>query len=313
MLSLNKNYINKLKLPHTDTLVIFNGVCQEKSFNKYSKLILSKQTFKIPKNAKIEKPIHLLFLTSQDCNYSINIIAEENSCFTLLEEHVSLKSYSYVNNSKINITAKKGSEITYYKLQTENSISVHQAQTTIRQNQNSKVNSGFIGRGAKFSQDSLRVKLIEKNAAYNAIGIITLHGTQTLNYKICIEHLAPNCSSNISFKGLINDKATGDFNCLIVAYPNAIKTTTHVTNKNLLLSELATMNTAPALEIYSDDVICTHDATVGQLDQEALFYLRSRGLTENKAAQLLTTAFVQEIIDQFAVFCRPKITLDSVL
>ncbi|CAL7962865.1 FeS assembly protein SufD [Gammaproteobacteria bacterium] len=311
MSSLDKNYINKLKLPCTDTLVILNGIYQEKLSDKCDKLIFNEQTFKAPKNTKIEKPIHLLFLTSKDCNHTINIIAEENSCFTLIEEHAGLKSHSYANNIKINITAKKSSEITYYKLQTENSISTHHAQTTIKQKQNSKISSGFIGRGAKFSQDSLQVELIEKNAAYNAIGIIALYGAQTLNYKICIKHLAPNCSSNVLFKGLINDGATGGFDCLVVVHPNAIKTETHVTNKNLLLSELATMNTAPALEIYTDDVICTHGATVGQLDQEALFYLRSRGLAENKATRLLTTAFAQEIIDQFAAFCRPKITLDT--
>jgi len=310
MPNLDKNYINKLKLPHTDTLVVINGIYQEKLSDKCDKLILSEQIFKIPKNIKLEKPIHLLFLTAQDCNHTINIIAEEDSCFTLIEEHAGLKNHSYTNNIKINITAKKNSTITYYKLQTENSIGIHHAQTTVKQEQNSKVSSGFIGKGGKSSQDSVQIELVEKNASYNAIGIIALHETQTLNYKLRIEHLAPNCSSNVLFKGLINDGATGDFNCLVVARPNATKTETHVINKNLLLSELATMNTAPALEIYVDDIICTHGATVGQLDQEALFYLRSRGLAENKATQLLTTAFAQEIIDQFAAFCRPKITLE---
>ncbi|MEI8055003.1 MAG: SufD family Fe-S cluster assembly protein [bacterium] len=311
MQSLDKNYINKLKLPHTDALVMLNGIYQEKLSDKCEKLILSEQTFKIPKNTKIEKPIHLLLLASQDYSHTINIIAEENSCFTLIEEYAGLTSHGYASNIRINITARKNSEIIYYKLQTENSISTHCAQTIIKQEQNSKISSGFVGKGAKLSQDSLLVELTEKNAIYNAIGIIALHESQTLNYKICIKHLAPSCSSNVLFKGLINDKATGNFDCLVVVHPNAIKTETHVTNKNLLLSELATMNTAPALEVYSDDIICTHGATVGQLDQEALFYLRSRGIAENKAEQLLTTAFVQEIIDQFDAFCQPKITLDT--
>lgn len=312
MLNLDKNHIDKLKLPHTSTLVILNGIYQGQLSNSCNKLTLSKQTLKIPKNTKVEKPIHLLFLTSENCNHNLNIIAEEDSCLTLIEEHASLKTHSYENNVKINIIAKKGSEITYYKLQTENNLAIHQAQTTIKQEENSRINNGFIGKGAKISQDILRVDLAEKNAVYNAIGIITLHKTQTLNYKIHIEHLASNCRSNVLFKGLINGNATGDFNCLVVAHPNATKTETHVTNKNLLLSELAKMNTAPALEIYTDDVICTHGATVGQLDQEALFYLRSRGLAENQATQLLTTAFAQEIIDQFAPFCQSKITLDTI-
>ncbi len=311
MLNLDKNYINKFKLPNTDTRVILNGVYQPELSDKCDNLIFNQQTLKIPSNTKTEKPIHLLFLTSQNCDYSIDIIAEENCRFTLLEEHASTKNHPYNNNIKIKKKKKNNSEITYYKLQAENDVATHNAQTTIKQEQNSKINSGFIGKGAKISQDVLCVELTEKNASYNAIGIIALHDTQTLNYQIRIEHLAPNCTSNILFKGLIKDKAVGDFNCLVVTHPNAVKTETHVTNKNLLLSELATMNTAPALETYADDVICTHGATVGQLDQEALFYLRSRGLSENKATELLTMAFIQEIIDQFAKFYQPKITLDT--
>lgn len=311
MPNLDKNYINKYKLQNTNTWVMLNGIYQSELSDGCDDLIFNQQILKISSNANIKKPIHLLFLTSQNCDYTIDIIAEENCRFTLLEEHVSTENHPYNHNIKINILAKNNSEITYYKLQAENSSATHNAQTTIKQEQNSKINSGFIGKGAKVSQDVLRIKLAEKNARYNAIGIIALHDAQTLNYQIRIEHLAPNCTSNVLFKGLINDKAVGDFNCLVVTHPNAVKTETHVSNNNLLLSELAAMNTAPALEIYADDVICTHGATVGQLDQEALFYLRSRGLSENKATELLTKAFIQEIIDQFAKFYQPKITLDA--
>lgn len=297
----NKNYIN---------LVILNGIYKTELSDKYNELIFDKQSLKIPQNKKIEKPIHLLFITSQDCDYSIDIVAEEHSCFTVIEEHTSLENLSYTNNIKINITAKKNSEITYYKLQNENLLAVHFAQTKIKQKQNSKVSSGFIGRGSKIAKDNLHVELAEKNASYNAIGIISLLDTQLLNYQMRVEHLAPNCMSNILFKGIINDKAIGDFKCLIVAHPGAFKTETHVTNKNLLLSESAVMNAAPELEIYTDDVICTHGATVGQLDPDALFYLRSRGLSKNKSTELLTTAFTQEIIDQFAEYLKPKITYE---
>ena len=194
MPNLDKNYINKLKLPNTSTLVILNGVYQPELSDKCDDLIFDQQTLKISSNAKIEKPIHLLFLTSQNYDYSIAIIAEENCRFTLLEEHASTKNQPYNNSIKINILAKNNSEITYYKLQAENSTATHNAQTTIKQEQNSKINSGFIGKGAKLSQDVLRVELTGKNASYNAIGIIALHDTQTLNYQIRIEHRAPNCT-----------------------------------------------------------------------------------------------------------------------
>ncbi|EKE00793.1 MAG: FeS assembly protein SufD [uncultured bacterium] len=310
MPNIDKNYISKLKVPNSCVCVILDGVHKSELSDKCDGFVFDQQTLNIPANAKIEKPIHLLFITSQNCNQKINIVAAPNSSFVLIEEHVSLKASPYSSNATFNITAKNSSEITYYKLQAENSFATHNAQTNIKLEKNSKVISGFIGKGAKIARDTLHVELVEENASYSAIGIIALHDTQTLSYQTHIEHLAPNCTSNVLFKGLINDEAIGNFRCLVVAHPGAIKTETHVTNKNLLLSETAIMNTAPELEIYTDDVICTHGATVGQLDQEAIFYLRSRGLAENIATKLLTNAFAQEIIDQFIEPFRPKINLD---
>ena len=307
---LNKNYINKFKISNTNTLVVHNGIYQPQLSNQCAQLIFTKQTLKIPKNSKIKTPIHLLFLTDQSHDSNIDIIAEENSSFTLVEEHTSLKKHNYTNNIKINITAKNNSKITYYKLQNENNTAIHNAQTHIKQKQNSKIVSGFMSQGAKSTQDILHIELTEKNASYNAIGIIALRDNQNLHYQTRIEHLAANCTSNIVYKGIVSDNATGNFKCLVVVHPNCANTVTHVTNKNLLLSELATMHTSPQLEIYADDVICTHGATVGQLDQNALFYLRSRGLAKNTATKLLTIAFAQEIINQFADCCRQKITLD---
>lgn len=311
MQHLNKNYLNKIKLPNTNTWVIFDGIYQEKLSDKCNNLIFDQHTLHIPKDAKIELPIHLIFLASQDYDYNLNIIADENSQVNLIEEYINLDNHAYKNNIEINMIAKANSEITCYKLQNENIHTTHIAHTVITQKQNSKVSNGFIGKGANISRDTLQIKLTEKNACYNAIGIIALNNTQNLSYQTHIEHLAPNCVSNIVFKGIINDKAIGNFNCLITADPTAAKTETHVINRNLLLSEYASFNTAPALEIYADDVIGTHGATVGQLDQDALFYLQSRGIAAHIATKLLTTAFIQEIIDQFAEYCRPKITTDN--
>lgn len=309
MPSLNLNYINKLKLPSTNTLVIHNGVYQHKLSSTCSHCTFADQNLKIFKDAKITTPLHLLFLHTQNYNSTINIIAEENSNITLIEEHASLTNHPYTNNIQINITAKKSSEIIYYKLHTANTAN-HHAQTHITQKQSSKITSRFIGKGPTISHDSIHIELTETNATYHACGILTLRDIQNLHYQMRIDHFAPNCTSNIIYKGIVNHKATGTFDCLVVVHPNATKTVTHVINKNLLLSEAATMNTSPQLEIYTDDVHCTHGATVGQLDQAALFYLRSRGIAKNHARQLLTTAFAQEITDQFADFCNAKTTLD---
>lgn len=311
MQKIAKNNIDQLKIPNTNILVMHNGVFQAKLSNRCDNLTFTKQNLKIFKNIRLKKPLHLLFINSQSSNCNINIIAEENCNFTLIEEHINYKNFSYNSNVKINITAKKNSKIIYYKLQNEDNNTTHNKQTIIKQEKNSSISSSFVGKGAKVSSDLLHVKLSGKNANYNSIGIIALHQNQIFNYKTNIEHLAPNCTSNVLFKGIINDKAVGNFSCLVVATKNATKTETHVINKNLLLSPLATMNTSPQLEIYVDDLICTHGATVGQLDSDALFYLRSRGLAENMAKQLLTNAFIQEIIGQFAPLLQQKINIDN--
>ena len=312
MLTLNKNYITtKFKLPDTSTLVILNGIHQPELSDAYINSIFENQTLKIPKNTKIEQPIHLLFLTSQNYDSTLDIIAEKNSYATIIEEYSSLGDKTYTSNIKTNITAKDHSEIIQYKIQIENiEQSNHQTKTHINQEQNSKITSFFISKGAKTSSDTLHIKLAAENASYDIKGINLLCNTQTMSQQIKIEHLVPNCTSNVLFKSIVDDQATNNFDCRVIAHLNATKTETHVTNKNLLLSESATANTSPELEVYVDDVICTHGATVGQLDQEAIFYLRSRGITKDIAVKLLTAAFVQEITDQFIKFDRLKTTTD---
>lgn len=307
---LNRNYItNRFKLPGAKALVILNGIYQPQLSATEMAPRLKEQTLILPPNFRSEEPLHLLFLTSANCQGTLNIIAEKNSYTTIIEEHASLGEQPRSSSMKINLLAKESSEILHYKLQDENAVkSVSQLDTRINQEQHSKVISNVINKGAKTSVDILQVKFSGEQAYYRMQGIDLLAASQVMSHKIMIEHLVPACSSNVLLKTIISDQATCNFDCKAIAYPGAIKTETHVTNKNLLLSELATINTSPELEVYVDDVICTHAATSGQLDHEALFYLRSRGLAKNRAVKLLTYAFMQEIIDQFAKYSRLKIT-----
>lgn len=306
MLTLNENYITSVfKLPGTSTIVILNGIYQPELSDPQPIVILKNQTLEIPENTQLEKPLHLLFLASQNYHCSFEITAKKSSYTTIIEEYASLGDSIHTNNIKTSIMAEEDSSITHYKLQTENiSTADHQIKTTINQAQNSKISSFLISVGAKTATDTLHIKLSGKNASYSIKGINLLRDTQNTNLNLLVEHLAPNCSSNVLFKGIINDHATSNFDCRVVVHPGAIKTETHVTNKNLLLNKAATANTSPELEVYADDVICTHGATVGQLDQEAIFYLRSRGIEKNRAINLLTAAFTQEITDQFPKFDR---------
>jgi Fe-S cluster assembly protein SufD len=307
MMNLKEKKVNKFKLPDSYTLVLLNGSFQKDFSSGCFFLDPDKSILQIPQGTILNKPIHLLFLTSENHDSRIDIIIEKDSNLDIVEEHINLNKKSYKNTTKINIITKANSKINYYKLQNNNNNASHKIKTNITQEYNSTIDMKFIGKETKNYHEDLQVDLVEEKANYNAIGLISLKNTQNLNYNLKLNHFVPNCKSNILFKGIIADKAKGDFNCIITVHPGAIKTQTHVSNKNLLLSDLATMNTAPALKTYADDVICTHGATVGHLDQDALFYLQSRGLALKMATKILINAFVQEIIDQVAVYCKPKV------
>ncbi|MDR1057605.1 MAG: SufD family Fe-S cluster assembly protein [Coxiellaceae bacterium] len=308
MFTLNKKYIlNNFKLPGTNILVMLNGEYQPQ-LSDQSNLQFANQTVTFSKNMKIETPIHLLFLTARDCHTMFNIIATEGSYTTIIEEHASLGEQIYTSDIKVNIDAKARSEIVHYKLQFENiTKSTHRAETNINQETDSKIISCFINKGANITTDRLWVKLMGEKASYKVRGVNLLSDQQNMTCQICIEHLVPNCISSVLTKGIIDDRSVSNFDCRVIAHSNAVKTETHVLNKNLLLSEKAVVNTAPELEVYVDDVTCTHGATVGELDKEALFYLRSRGIAKNMAIKILTNAFIQEITTQFAQYSRYKI------
>ena len=309
MITLDKNYINTLKLSGTDTCLIFNGIFQEELSSKQIAITHNQNNIKINLSSKNIQPIHLLLLSSQNSSQKLTITIPANSNISIIEEHINLINEPYTNTHQLEIITENHSLLNYYKLQTLDEKITFKAQTNIIQKQNSKVITHTLTKGSKNNtQDKLQVSLIEQNANYYANGIVTLNNTQQLDYTMQIEHLAANCTSNVLFKGIIDNQAQGNFNCLVKIPPHITKTVTNVTNKNLLLSENAVMNTSPQMEIYNDDIICTHGATVGQLDQNALFYLCSRGISQKQATKLLITAFIKEITETFADYCIPKIT-----
>lgn len=306
MLNLNSNAIKKFILPDATSLVILDGVYLADLSSHSHGLSLIEYNLQISPNFKVLKPIQLLFLYTKNCKYHLDVGIGQNSSCTIIEEHIALKSSDYDTEVDIDITAANNSNITYYKIQNQDNLFNHQARTVINQHKNSQVKYGFMGKGVSKSCDILQIHILEERASFDALGVMALDKSQIINYKINIEHLAPNCSSNVLFKGVVDGKAIGDFACKVLVHPSAYKTETHVTNKNLLLSHLATMNTEPSMEIYTDDVNCTHGATVGQLDQEAIFYMRCRGIVYTQAVELLTAAFTQEIIEKFNAYLRPS-------
>lgn len=259
--------------------------------------------FFIPENIELEIPIYISFITTEqpshkNVNFFNLIIVQANSKVSFFEEYIGEHASQITNNINTKIYAEKNTTINHCKLQRENNLTTHLATYNISLQQNSSLQASYVALGGKLARDNVQISLAAEKASYNSNGIYLLSDLQNIEYNTHIEHQASAGTSNILFKGIINDQATATFNGRVLIKKDTQNNETHLTNKNLLLSETAKINTAPELEIYADNVICTHGATVGQLDQQAIFYLRARGLSEEEAKKLLIKAFIQEVIEQ---------------
>lgn len=257
----------------------------------------------IPQNEQISRPIKLLFITTEKTHptmyYPRNIIIMgENSKATIIEEHISTTKQSYFKNIVNQITVNSGAQLSYTKLQREGAGATHIAHTVIKQYRDSHVSSFSFSFGSSFARDDLHFALKEPGAQCKLYGLYQLTHKQHIDHHTCIDHFVPRCESYQHYKGIIDEQAVGIFNGKVVVHPQAQKTNAQQINQNLLLSKTAEVNTKPELEIYADDVKCAHGATVGQLDENSLFYLRARGIDLAIAKKMLTEAFANEIIGQ---------------
>jgi Fe-S cluster assembly protein SufD len=262
----------------------------------------------VPKNTALAHPIHLLFLTTHlDNNTLLNnrniILLAENSTATLLEQHVALShlkstEHHLIKNSFTTVETKENAQLHYYKLQQEHAQTIHLAHTEVQQSRDSQVISYSISLGSKLARDDLHVKLNGTGASCELNGFYALSDKQHTDHHTRIDHYYPHGDSRECYKGILKDHAKGVFNGKVIVHPQAQKTNSEQLNKNLLLSNTAEMNTKPELEIYADDVKCTHGSTVGQIEPDTLFYLRSRGLDEAEATTLLVHAFYDDILQR---------------
>ncbi len=275
----------------------------------------------IPKNTAIENPIHLLFLTTHIDDIATHpseesqpiestllnnrniIVLAENTTATIFEQHVSLHNrksieHPLIKNSFTTVETKENAQLHYYKLQQEHAHTIHLAHTDVQQSRDSQVTSYSISLGSKLARDTLNVALNATGASCDLNGFYALSDKQHTDHHTRIDHYHPHGESRECYKGILKDHAKGVFNGKVIVHPDAQKTNSQQVNKNLLLSNTAEMNTKPELEIYADDVKCTHGATVGQIEPETLFYLRSRGLDEMEATALLVHAFYDDILQR---------------
>jgi len=254
----------------------------------------------IPPDTTLEEPIHLVFLsdtgTPSVSNPRSVILAGANSQATIIEVYTGILDHLYFTNAVTDILLEEGAKIEHYKVQNETCKSFHVALLNVRQERESQFSSHLTAIGGTMGRHEVRVALTGENAATTLNGLYLPQSGQHSDNPVVVTHHAPRCRSKQFYKGVVDGEGRGGFYGRIIVRQDAIKTDAQQSNKVLLLSESAQADTRPRLEILADDVQCAHGATVGQLDEEALFYLRSRGIPLNNARGILTYAFVSEIL-----------------
>jgi len=257
-------------------------------------------------NAMVDGPIHLLFITTASAdgrpmimNPRNLVVARRGSRIRLVETYTG--SGSYFNNPVTELIAEPSAGITHYKVIRESSESFHIASLVVRQERDSTVTSSAITLGGGLVRNEIDVRLAGEGSSVTLDGLYVTSGTQHVDNQTVIDHIRPHCTSTEHYKGILDGRSRGIFDGKIIVRKDAQKTSSRQTNNNLVLSESATVDTKPQLEINNDDVKCSHGSTIGRLDDDALFYLRSRGLDEDQARALLTYAFASEIVERLKI------------
>jgi len=262
----------------------------------------------VPAGRRVSEPIQLVFITTARENGAAVhprnlIIAETDSQLTVVESYVSTTEGACVTNAVTELIVGDNARVEHLKFQDESHSAFHIATIHGQFGRASNVSVHSFALGARLSRNNIRANLAGEGLECILNGLYLTRGEQLADHHMIVEHAQPHCASHEYFNGILDDKSKGVFHGRILVQPIAQKTDAKQTNKNLLLSDDATVDTKPQLEIYADDVKCTHGATVGQMDEDSIFYLRARGIGLDTARQMLMHAFAGEIIDR--VQCEP--------
>jgi Fe-S cluster assembly protein SufD len=262
----------------------------------------------VPDGVEISEPIQVIYISSakqagetfQPRNL---IIMGANSKATIVESYLSAGDAASFTNAVTEMVVGENAVVEHIKLQDETANAFHMATIAGEFGRASNVNVHSFALGSKLSRNNIRAKLAGEGLECVLNGLYLTRNDQLADHHMIVEHAQPHCASHEYFNGILDDKSRGVFHGRIYVHPAAQKTDAKQTNKNLLLSDDATADTKPQLEIYADDVKCTHGATIGQLNSESIFYLRARGIPEATARRMLIHAFAGEIVER--VRCAP--------
>lgn len=255
----------------------------------------------------VERPLHLIYLSTvggEDPRASMPrnlFVLEEASQALLVESYVTLGTGSHFTCSVTELVAGQGAVLDHYKVQQESREAFQMAMFQIQQDRSSNLRSHTVTTGGAIVRNDTGVVIGGEGAECTLNGLYVINGEQMVDNHMRVEHAEPHCNSYELFKGILDERAKAVFNGRIYVHEGAQKTDAKQSNRNLLLSRDALVNSNPQLEIFADDVKCTHGSTVGQLDPEAVYYLRSRGIAEDAARSILTYAFASDIVERIKV------------
>ena len=260
----------------------------------------------LPKGAIVDEPIHLLFVSLPAPSAMIThprnlIVLEETSQATVVEDYVGVESNEYWTNAVTEVSLAPNAGLVHYKLQRESERAFHIASLSARQAADSRFTSEVVSLGSALARNDIATVLDAPGSECVFDGLYLTSGKQHVDHHTTIDHQQPHCTSHELYKGVLDGRSTAVFNGKVFVRPNAQKSDAQQMNKNLLLSEDAVINTKPQLEIFADDVKCTHGAAIGRLDDDALYYLRARGIGEAAARRVLIHAFANELINRITV------------
>ncbi len=255
---------------------------------------------------RLENPVHLVFLSiPQDEAVGAHprnvVVAEDGSQAQVIESYASMGAGTYLTNVVTELVVGENAILEHYRIQEEHTKAFHVATLQAHQARDSRLRSHSLSFGARLARNDINIRLNAEGSECVLNGLFMADGRQHVDFHTTVEHAQPHGSSQEYFKGILDGRSRGVFNGRVHVHPGAQKTDAMQSNRNLLLSKDAEVDTKPELEIYADDVKCSHGATVGQLDSDMLFYLRARGIDGATARGLLTYGFAQDVINRMPI------------
>jgi Fe-S cluster assembly protein SufD len=305
---LNGLHISKLSEMETDKKTLISSIANVESdaFVALNTAFSSDGFYlNIEKNTQLHIPIHIIYISNSDEEVVVNprnlIHISENSEATLIEHQIILGKGKIFTNYVSEKIVTANSKLTSYLIQEEGTNGFSINTTQVKMDRDAYYDNSTITLSGQVVRNNHNIVLSGQNSQAHLNGLFVSHGNQLIDNHTLMDHQVPHCESNELYKGIIYDKSVGVFNGKIYVRKDAQKTNAYQSSKNILMSDDATINTKPQLEIYADDVKCSHGTSTGKIDETALFYLNARGIGKESAKKLLLQSFAQEVINKITI------------